>query len=420
MRLRSASLVIAAAALTAVGTLAGSGVASAANAPAKAGLIAVGNGTVGVSQTVSVIAPSLHDTTVALTAAIGSNSAEIDVALNSRGLGNAEWVPTVGGTWTIAPVDSSVALAPASPYIALVPTVTSIFVPDKTERFEPMPLEAVVSASGSDQPVIGTVTFYEVYRGRLGAVDLVSLPLEHSIARFSWTPPAEGDYAFYATFTPGTSTTNGIAAFEPSQSAISRVRATTHPVAIQLLMPPVMYTNTPALVMARLPHMFKGTVALMVDGSPVTDPKDTVNGYIAFRWTPLHSGLTYVTLDLQSDRYTQLEREVTQTINVLPKPVANPMSVTPVIDGVPQAPWQDDDVLSYEPGTTIDLVTSTGNGAGVNFSQRGMCALDGLRLVVPATGGGCVVTFSSVGDSQFAGNSASVLITASVSVKKAS
>jgi hypothetical protein len=152
----------------------------------------------------------------------------------------------------------------------------------------------------------------------------------------------------------------------------------------------------------------------MVDDRKVSPDKETEGGLAMFKWTPVHTGLTDVQLELQSNRHPLVDRIVTQTVDVQPLLTPNPISVTPVLNGVPGAPWADGDVLDYAAGSRVSLVMSTGNGAGVVLEQRGTCLLNGTTLTVPPTGGGCTVKFSSPGDAKYATNSAQVLITSSV------
>ncbi|MGI9135997.1 MAG: hypothetical protein ACR2JS_02915 [Candidatus Nanopelagicales bacterium] len=384
---------------------------------ASTGIVAAGNGTVGVQQVVSVVAPKLHDTVVTVTASLAYLNDTLTITLNSKGQGHTTWTPEAAGPWLLA-ADSSLGLASSRPTIAAVPTMTEIFVPDKATRFQPMSLTATVTSGAGDALVVGTVTFYEAYLGRLGASEVTTLPGQRGIASFSWTPPAEGSYQFIAKFEPTPDDQSGAEAVSASQSEYSPLKVVTHPTAIQLLMPPVMRIGHPSLVMAVLPTRYTGTVSLVVDGREVSPARQAVNGYTAFSWVPTHTGLTYVTLELIAGELPRSDREVTQTVNVQPQLLPNPISVSPVIAGAAGTPWADQDVLSYPAGSRIDLVSSTGNGAGVNIAQRGACLLSGATLFVPESGGGCLVTFSAVGDGSFAANSAQVLISSAVTPNK--
>ena len=379
--------------------------------PDVVGRIAVGNGSAGIAQVVSVIAPALRGTTVALTATNGAQSMPLEIALDGNGQGSLPWTPLGAGSWTITASDTNVSLETGMSTISAMPTVTSLYVPDKATRFQPTLLAAVVEAGGGQQPVTGTVAFYEVNQGKIGEQDVTTLPGDRALASIQWTPSGEATYAFYAKFTP--SSLGGIPALQPSDSNSAYLTVRTAPSIVQLLMPPVMRIGKPVLVMASLPAMYAGTVSLKVDDRDVSPPKETLNGYTAFVWTPTHTGLTYVTLTLQSDRFARLDREVTQTIDVQPQLPPNPISVTPVVAGVAGKPWAEDDVLELAGGTQVDLVSSTGNGAGVTIAQRGPCALNGSRLVLPKAGGGCRVTISAPGDARFGPNSAELLLTAS-------
>ncbi len=390
-------------------------VAAGADSGAPTGFVAAGNGVAGVAQRVDVVAPGLANTTVEVVAYSARGSDVAYASLNAKGQGSAVIVPTAAGTWTVAASGDGLDLRESTIRVDAVPTTSRVYVPNKAERFIPMGLLATVHTSEGSAPVSGTVTFYEASRGRIGEVKVASEEGQsHAVANLTWTPPDAGTYAFHTVFEPAADPETGTPAVGASASGTGYLPVVTHPVAVQLLMPPVMRIGVPAFVIAQLPDIYRGTVSLLVDGRAVSPDKETAGGLATFDWVPLHTGLTDVQLELQNERHPRLERLVTQTIDVQPRLVPNPISVSPVIDGVAGAPWADDDVLDYPAGTRVTLVMSTGNGAGVIVNQRGRCLLDGATLVVPAGGGGCRVTFSSPGDARFATNSAQVLITSSV------
>lgn len=384
------------------------------------GFISAGNGTAGISQTVSVVAPRLAGTTVEVVAWNGKAAATIDVKLNSRGQGAGTWIPQSSGTWTVGASGSALTSEYSKVSIAAVPTVNSIFVPDKAARFQPMGLISVVEATDGTAHVQGKVTFYEANLGRLGEVAVSPLPGERALANFTWTPPAAGNYAFWTKFEPIDDDESGTPATQPSVSGVSYLPVEEHPVLIQLLMPPVMRVGQPTPVVAQLPDIYRGTVSLVIDGRDVSSPKETEGGLATFEWTPTHTGLMEVELSLLASNHARLadiapdRRIVRQMINVQPRLLPNPISITPVLNGVSQPPWVDGDMLDYPAGARISLVMSTGNGAGVTVEQRGACLLNRTTLVTPARGGGCTITVKSPGDAKFGSNSATVLITSSV------
>lgn len=398
-----------------------SGQAQAASASSTVrGVVAAGNGVAGVEQRVDVIAPKLAGATVEVVAYSGRKSDVAYATLNAKGQGSATFTPSTSGTWIVAASGPGLSLAESRIHVDAVPTVNTIYVPNKAERFKPMDLSSMVESTDGTAFVKGKVTFYEVTRGRLGSVDVEAGPGDsHAVATFTWTPPGAGNFAFTSVFEPANDPQTGTPAVEASDSGTSYVEVQESRVLVQLLMPPVLRIGKPAFVIAQLPERYRGTVSLSVDGRAVSPDKDTVDGRAVFEWVPLHGGLTEVELELQNDRHPRLERLVTQPVYIEPRLIPNPISVSPVIDAVAGKPWADNDILDYPAGTRVTLVTSTGNGAGVTIEQLGKCMLDGATLVVPPTGGGCRVMFSSPGDARFATNGAEVLITSSVQASSA-
>lgn len=409
------SLALSLSALTASAVcLVGISSAHAATSPENTGIVAAANGSAGVAQTIDVLAPKNPSTTVTVVASLGNADTSMSVTLDAKGQGSVSWTPQSSGTWTVDVSDSSVNLRASKVVISAVPTVTDIYIPNKASYFTPMGLISVVHATDGDAPVSGTVTFYEAYLGRLGAVEVSSSTQEYAVANFPWTPQGARTYALWSTFTPSNDMDTDTPATQSSVSGTSYLTVEEHPVPLQLLMPPTMRIGKPALVFAQLPDIERATVSLLVDDRPVSPARVTEGGVSPFIWTPVHTGVTDVQLEFLSEHHPRADRIITQTVNVLPKQIPNPISVTPVIDGVAGTPWAEDDVLSYAAGTAINLVSSTGNGAAVTVSQRGKCLVSGATLYVPSAGGGCKVTFSAPGDATYASNSAQVIVTASV------
>lgn len=378
------------------------------------GIVATGNGIVGLPQNIDIIAPKLPGQTLNVVAFAGNESTSNYVTLNDEGYGSVSWTPPAAGLWTVGASQQGLSLTMTKAVITAMPTVTDIYIPNKAQRFQPMGLISTVRAAENGVDVEGTMTFYEAGLGRLGSVEVEPMPGHRSLANFTWTPPGAGEFAFWTTFEPAIVPETGTTTSQPSTSAISRLTVVEHPVIVQLLMPPVMTIGHPSLVVAQLPDIYRGTVSLLVDGRQVSPDKETENGIAVFEWVPTHTGLTYVQLDLVSARHPLIDREVTQTVDVQPIPAHNPISVTPVINGVPGKPWADGEMRTHPAGTRISLVTSSGNGAAVTISQLGKCLVTGSVLYVPSAGGGCRVKFSAPGDGSFLSNTAELVLSGSV------
>lgn len=418
---------IKAAVLSAALVLGGAATASAATTSTGSlqPIIGVPNGTAGVPLTITVIAPKLAGQTIGLSASLDNALTPVDdVTLDARGRGYVSWTPPYAGKWTVASSNGNTAVAPGSAVIAPMPTTTDLIVPNRWTRFDPLTLVATVNTGETPRvlgeaavedslKVEGTVTFYEVYRGKLGSAKVTGLPGE-AAATFSWWPPQYGDYAFYAVFEPSTTPAGGPIATSGSRSPIPHLVVSEHRTLVAMRMPEFVYVDQPTLVTAVLPEAFDRYVSFTVDDRPISPDRPAVDGKAEAEWTPLEPGVHTVSIELKDDRFPRIERRIDQLINVLPQPVPNPISVSPVIKGVAQKPWVDGQVLAWQGGQRIPLVMSTGSGAPVNLSQKGGCLITGSTVVTPPTGGGCVVTFSTVGDGGFGPNTATVIISSDV------
>ena len=391
------------------------GVPTMATAAAKTqGVVATGNGTAGVAQTVNVVAPKSANRTLEVVATLGQAGDVMSVTLDGRGQGSVSWTPQSSGTWIVGSSGEGISLTMSKPVIAAVPTTNDIYIANKAERFKPMGLISVVTATEGSAAVAGSVTFYEANLGRLGSVDVQAGQGERAIANLTWTPPIQGTYAFHSVFTPTKDPETGTAATQASDSGVSYLEVTESSVPVQMLMPPVIRLGHPTPVFAQLPEINRASVRLDVDGRPVSPSKSTEGGLAEFAWVPTHTGLTYVQLELEGTHHPLADRLITQTIDVQPDRVPNPISVSPVVNGVAGAPWVDGQVVTYPAGSRVTLVTSSGNGAAVTFKQTGKCLVSGPTLALPVSGGGCSVTFSAPGDARFASNRATVIVSSSV------
>ena len=409
--------------------------ASPVQAVTPTSMVATGNGVAGMEQTVSVLAPEKAGGVVSLVATQGQASLNLNVRLNRLGVGQSRWAPPASGTWTISASDGSLKAKTLS--VAAMPTITQVAVPTNPTQHLTSPLIATIApgdrlAQSIDDDVEGTVIFSEVVRGVIGQAKVEMSSDGIALARLDWAPPGVATYAVTAEFIPANDPATGTPVFAPSSSTLAYFTAGTDSKPVQILMPHTMRIGDPANVVVHVDESRRGSVSLQIDGRKVSPDKTVDQGLVTFGWEPVYRGISQVQVVFHElgveesstqgttngiweevDRIT-LSHVVNQTINVLDRRPANPMSVTPVVRGKPGEPWENDSVVEYSAGSRVRLVTSTGNGAPVVFVITGSCAIDGNTLYLPLTGGGCSVRFSSPGGGGFIANTARVVVSSVV------
>ena len=409
-----------------------------ASAPLLDGIIATGNGTAGVAQSIDVISPGQAGKSVSLSISLGQATQTQTVPLDRFGVGRASWTPLAAGTWSIASTGFDTVTATT----AAMPTVTQLAIPTNPARLVPLTLIATIESgdvlgieSGDllgarpGQQIQGKVVFTEVVRGVIGEAAVRLGPGGVAVARLDWVPPGSATFSVTAAFVPTVSSLTGTNSYAASTSDPSAFTAGLDRKRVQLLMPQVMRIGIPAYVAVSVADDRRGSASLTVDGRAISPDKPVDGGLVEFLWTPASTGVHDVQVVFHEDGIDDARRTstadgvttdvqrlgiahvVNQEINVLPQRPPNPISVTPVVDGVAGSPWQDRAVVRYPAGSRVALVMSTGNGAPVNLAVLGSCLLSGNSLFMPVIGGGCVVRFSTTGGGQFSSNEAEILIT---------
>lgn len=397
------------------------------------------SGVAGMVQSVSVIAPGARTRTVSVTATQGPRVVQLPVAVNRTGVGRIDWAPPTAGTWII---DSGLTdVRPAQVAVSAMPTKTQVAVPTNSSQHYPTPIIATVEASDPEAvksagPISGKVVFTEVVRGVIGEAKIETASDGTAVARLDWTPPGVAMFAVTAQFVPGsggaesTSSSSGPFAYGPSSSPLAYFTAGIDRSAVQLLMPQVMRVGDPAYVVVHVNDERRGFVSLEIDGRKVSLDKPLRGDIAEFAWTPVDSGLTYVRVifhEVTTERIpisvdervtdvdaVSLRHYVEQTINVLKEEPRNPLSVSPVLKGKVLPPWNDDEVVEYPAASRVPLVSSTGNGLPVVYRITGSCAISGETLLMPITGGGCLVSARSPGGGGFQDGRLRVIVSSPV------
>ncbi len=393
-----------------------------------AGQIATPNaGVAGMVQSVSVIAPEARSSSVTVTATQGGRQIQLPIAVNRTGVGRTAWAPPTAGTWLLSSGSGDINSAQVN--VGAMPTKTQVAVPTNPTQHYVTPIIATVEAGDADAlkqagPITGKVVFTEVVRGVIGEARVETASDGTAVARLEWAPPGVATYAVTGAFLPDAGvpaqsdgSAGAATAYAPSSSPLAYFTAGIDRRPVQLLMPEVVRVQEPAYVVVHVDDERRGFVSLEIDGRKVSLDKPLRGDIATFPWTPLYSGLTYVrvifhevstdrgpsTIDGRVDEVetVTLRHYVEQTIEVRDPQPTNPISISPVVAGQDLPPWSEDEVVEYPAAARVPLVSSTGNGQPVVYRVTGSCALSGETLLLPVTGGGCVVTARSPGGDGF-------------------
>jgi hypothetical protein len=409
--------------------------AGAVQAATPPGVIVTTNGVAGMEQSVGVLSVGQTSGSVNLTAVQGQDTEQLTVRINRVGVGQVRWTPPTSGTWTISAEGGS--LKPITTTTTAMPTTTQVAVPTNPTRYRYTPIIATITpgdqwAGSSARDITGKVIFREVVRGVIGEAEVRIDSDGTPMARLEWAPPGQATYAVTGEFVPAADSRSGSPVFAPSTSDLAYFTTGLDPKRVELLMPQTIRVGDPAYVIVHVDDDRQGRVSLKVDGRRMSLDKTVERDLVKFPWVPANPGVADVQVvfhevgveasSSQTDQngireYIErltLSNVVEQTVEVLDRLPANPISVSPVVKGVVGTPWQDDSVVDYAAGTRVRLVSSTGNGAPVVFATTGSCVIGGNTLYLPPAGGGCTVQFSAPGGAGFDNDDARVLVSASV------
>jgi hypothetical protein len=245
------------------------------------------------------------------------------------------------------------------------------------------------------------VIFREVVRGVIGEAEVRTDSDDTPMARLEWASPGQATYAVTGEFVPAADARSGSPVFASSTSDLAYFTTGLDPKRVELLMPQTIRVGDSAYVIVHVDDDRQGRVSLKVDGRRMSLDKPVERDLVKFPWVPANPGVADVQVvfhEVGVEAYSSqtdqngireyIERRtpsnvVEQTVDVLDRLPANPISVSPVVKGVAGTPWQDDSVVDYAAGTRVRLVSSTGNGAPVAFATTGSCAIGGNTLYLP-------------------------------------
>lgn len=386
-----------AAALLALST----GSSAAATSPAA---VSAANGTVGVVQSIAIVAPGLAGQQVTLLLSLnGAPQGQLTASLDGQGDASVAWVPTAVGTWTIRGLAGVPATATATVTIAPVPTRTVLFTPTAVGLGLPTQLSATVTPTGGRFMPQGTLTFASIFGPVLGSVTTSPGTGGQAVGSITWTPTALGPFPIVATFTP-----TGGAALTSSASAGLYVE-TSLPMLRMIVPSSYMVGQAVPMTAVVLDSQVAGTTAFVgsQDGVFISLLASTpvIAGRTTLTWVPATTGNQFVTAQFSSSD-GNVSGAVTQGVVVRPPWPADPMSVASASVGVLTTARP----TTVPGGQRIGWATSTGSGAGITFAESGPCLLDGAVLVTPSAGGTCLITATSPGAGTFGANTATFTV----------
>lgn len=379
-------------------------------APAKkkrpAPVIATANGTVGISQPLAVVAPTLKGQTVSVSFTLNGATASQPVALNAQGNGSLLWTPPSSGTWAIDGVGS---LAPAAGFnvaVAPITTRTVLSTVNQAGVGVPTTMTVTVEATAGNADPKGTVVLGNGTGGAYGIVTLSPTGGGVSQASFVWTPPSAATYPFTASYNPDRDA-SGAASFGASSSS-DEIQVLAAAPLVTLRLPSVFTQGDPVTMTAVVAQPNLGGSAaflLNINGqvSGISGSIPQFNQQSTTSWTPTMVGNQFVTAEFTSQTQPPVSGVNTQVIAVLPQGAADPMSVQASGIGVLKA----NTPITVASGAHLTLTASSGSGAAVNFGESGNCLLIGNSLQIPKGKGICTLTANSPGGGPFSANSAS-------------
>ncbi len=393
-----------------IGVASAPGAGAAPRRPVAAPVVAAANGTVGLPQTVTVIAPGLKGQTATVLFSLnGTAVAQQALALNAQGGGTFTWTPPASGAWTIGGV-GSLAGVPAVPVtVAAVPTRTILSAVNFAQPGSPTTMTVTVEATGGNYAPQGTVTISNGYGGTYGTIPLSGQGSGLASGTFSWTPPSIGTYPIVASYLPSAGM-GGSANATGSTSTASVAVVGTVPL-VTLRLPAVFTIGDPTTVTAVISNpLLTGTAAFLnnINGAVtgISGSLPIVSQTASAGWTPGTVGNQLIIADFSATN-TTVSGSSSQAIAVRPIGPADGMSVQANGLGVLSV----NTPALAKGGQRIPISTASGSGAAVNLAEGGPCLLQGATLVTPKAGGTCVVTASSPGAGPFSANSAAFVIT---------
>jgi hypothetical protein len=392
----------------AVGITAALGLATVPTASAASNsFIAVPNGMVGVSETITIKAPSAAGQVVTIGLQIGAAAQTLQTTIGSNGFGAVVWTPTAAGAWTINGLGTIASAGSTAATVVPMPTYTVLLAQNNVQQnVNNNLLVGVVAPIGTLAPT-GSVSLTTAGGAALGGAALTgSFGSSTATATVPWTPTTGGPIAIKASYAPAS---GGQGA---STSPVSQPNATTADTVVAMRWPANLYVGTATAFQAVLGAGYpEGTVAWTMDGVGISGSMPTANGVATLMWAPPTSGIHTIGVAYTGAKPSQAglvwsNGTSSQVVNVLPARVADNITVNPPTQPV----WSIAQPISMQAGSTVTLVGASASGTPVLFSEQGPCVIAGAVLTA-LSAGQCQVTATTPGNASLTPGSETYTIT---------
>ena len=393
----------------AVGVTAALGLAALPSASAASNsFIAAPNGMVGVSETITIKAPSAAGQVVTIGLQVGAAALTLQTTIGSNGFGSVAWTPTAAGAWTINGLGAIASAGSTAATVVPMPTYTVLLAQSSLEKdVNNNLLVGVVAPIGTVAPT-GTVTLQTGGSGNA----LASAPLSGtfgsatSTATVAWKPTALGPFALQATYSPAS---GGQAA---STSPISQPNVASGVTTVSVRWPATLFVGSPTVLQAVLGNGIPdGSVAFSMDGKGIGGSVPTTEGVGTFQWTPQSTGVHTLSVNFSGGTPNPagifpFSGVSTQLVNVQAARAADNITVDPPTQPV----WSIAQPIAMVAGSTVTLVGASASGTPVVFSEQGPCVIAGAVLTA-LSAGQCQVTAITPGNATLTPGSETYTIT---------
>ena len=367
-------------------------------APATAAVaiaLNAGNGTVGVTQTLTATVSSSD---------IGAPTGTVSFTVNGQAIGSqgvggnlgtraeVSWTPSSTGTAAVVAQfvgdDGSQASDNRSVQVARVGTSTAIDAPASAGTSTTVTLTATVRASQGQYVPTGKVTFL-----LSGGTVIGSSSLDASgSATLPYTTPATAStvrvYASYA----------GDANANASTSATDSVSVSTRTSSIALTVPSPLFVSTQVTLTAKVtPSSATGTVDFSVDGRLLGTVR-LANATASIAWVPTAAGTVDVTARYSGGGGLGSSSD-TDRVTISQPLRTDQITVDPSGDA---AAWTPGGTVTLANGNAVALDIRSMSGLNVRLAIAGPCALEGTTVRVKGVGGPCTLTASTNGGNGWA------------------
>ncbi len=387
------------------------GLSLAAGAPAQAaskGFIAAPNGMVGVSESITINAPSAVGQTVTIGLTLGGTAQTLQTVIGSNGYGAVTWTPGGAGTWAINGLGTIASVGSTSVTVAAMPTYTVLLAQNAVQQgANNNILAAVVAPIGTLAPT-GSVTL-----STAGGAAITSAPLtgaygvSTSTATLNWNPSQGGPIAIQASYTPASG--GQLASTSPNSQPNSSTALPT----VAIRWPANLYVGSTTVLQAVLGNGIPdGSVAFSFDGIGVSGSIATTNGVGSFQWSPPSTGIHTISVNYTGNK-PGFSGSSSQVVNIQGARLADNLTVDPPTQPV----WSIATPIIMTAGKTVTLAGTSQSGTTVLFSEQGPCVIAGAVLTALSPGQ-CQVTASSPGNSQLTPGSETYTITVNKAPKK--